>query len=580
MPAHEGRPYANGPDATRRIRNIRPLRLGIARAGNRPYLVDGSTGRLVTTHAANRSPPGMPRFAAFKAFALLFAALAPAAALAAIPVDHSHQMPTRGDEPALVPGTALGDFRGAPIAELFVFAFDPALGYVPIPFQIDERLQAVFNEGTPYAFTELMYDVEHREDGTLDDDDELAFLFADARADRAPADQPWPEGATGESYEVEVIDTRPGTPAGNRYVYVFRGTGLAVSPVRYVDWDLGDLSPIDSGLFELGFAGRWTVDVLRVLPPCGDGSDLIDRIKGRARPRANLWEDEEGWSFNSTYLGGLVGPVRAIRYVRGATSGLNTIHHDLVYRGLWLRTINLRVHPVEEVLMYFDWRPGPNEVLFLPSVRMGLRVDGLPDPSAGTTFASWAILRSPKGGGGVLFDVPPSPKYRSRELFHVDDATVDDRIPTNLQYGDEDNAAYGDVGMRLLGLADSNVDPIVMRLQWHPLCADEGNATTGDALLESRVYPLTAQAAPRQPGDLRVTALRIARLAEGVELTWPALGGATSYRVYAAADPALPHEQWALAGETIEPRLVDPDPSGALRCWSVTSVAGGIEGPW
>ena len=97
----------------------------------------------------------------------------------------------RDDEPVLLTGAQFPELDGTLLADTGLFVYDPAIpGYRPIPFQWDERVDRVFNEGSPFEFHQLLYDFEHEEDGRLDADDELAFMYRDA-GQRAPA-AGWP----------------------------------------------------------------------------------------------------------------------------------------------------------------------------------------------------------------------------------------------------------------------------------------------------------------------------------------------------------------------------------------------------
>jgi hypothetical protein len=488
---------------------------------------------------------------------------------------------SRDDEPVVIPGAALADLAGVDVHDLDVFVWGGnAGGYVPIPFQVDERILASFNEGTPYPFSQTMYDVEGRDDGLLDADDEVVFMYRDAGQTPAPAAAPWPAGAGDVSYEIAVQDPRGGG-SPRRYVYVFSGAGLARSPVAYVAWAGSEDRPVASELFEVGFAGRWLVNTLRVFSPCGAGVDLIDRVKGRAEPLPTRAEDEDGWNTNSTWLGGLVGPVRAIRYVRGANSALNTIMHDVVYRNLWERTVDLRVHPLPSARLYIDWLPGSGRTEFLSTARGGVTVDGNPD-SVPQTLLSWSIMRTPAGGGAVLYTVPATPLVAQRLTYYRDDRNFDDRIEENPGYADDDDAAYGATGVQLSGVGDSQIAPILLQFRLYPLCANDGSAALGDTLTEILSSPLQVQSVARFASISPIRSLAVSRAGADVRLGWSAVTGAQSYRVFASPDPALPPAAWTLLGTTPAPPFTDGGAAAlpGARCYSVVAVIDGEQGGW
>lgn len=486
----------------------------------------------------------------------------------------------RDEQPVLVTGSRVPELRGRAIDSLAAFAYEPgSSSYEPIPFQLDEKLLRVFNPDTELQFTELMYDVFGEDDGLLDDDDELAVLFADG-GPRAPGTTPWPDGADAVGYEIEIVDPRPSAPEPSRWIYLFAGSALARSPETYVSWDGLATTSIVTDHFAVDYEDRWLLTGYRVFPTCGSGSDLLDRLKGRAIPFAGQQEDEEGWNDNSVYLGGLSGPVRAIRYVRGATSGVNTTHRDLVYRGFWKRQLNMRVHPINSAWLYLDWLPIPDAFTFTPTKPQGVTVDGIPD-SVPTTFNNWGLFRSREGGLVAVYDIPPSSLYQERKFHYRDDAAHDDSIPTNPDYGDDDDSAYGSAGLRVEGVGDTNTSPVSLISFLFPLCGDVGDASVGTAYYELFQMPLqiTTSALWAEMGPVRT--LRVETDGNDVVLDWQELAGATAYRVYAAESPDLAPGSWDLLQEVTETEYRDvgqgvlPEP----RYYTVTAVNPSGEGP-
>lgn len=479
----------------------------------------------------------------------------------------------RDGEPVILTGAALPDLLGTKISDIGLFRFDPAKGgFVPIPFQVDERLDKVFNQGSPLEFTEKIYDLNHEEDGILDADDEVVFLFKDT-GNQAPAESPWPEYSSGIRFEVQVVDPRPGNRGTSRWVYVHTGSLLARSDVRYIQWDGQNNTTISTNTYQLGYAGNWLLTEFRLFAPCGNGADLMDRVKGRAKPSPNLEEDEEGWNTNSTFLGSIVGPVRAIRYIRGAQSGINTIHYDIVYPNLWIRQVNLRVHPVAEVRMYIDWLPRTNTLFFTPQDIKGVFVDGRNDTLKQTAVPMWTLIGGTAGGLGVLWSLPPSPLYQSSQFFYRDDSTYNDQVKTNPDYGDDDNSAYGAHGITVKGLTDSNITPIRMSFRAYPLCIGSAWAELGPELQQVATFPIQTTPRPEYLGG-PVTSLKLSRVASDIDLTWQNVQGIVKYRVYASEQPASPSSAWSVLGEIGSSPFTDSGAGTTLanRFYSVVSV--------
>ncbi len=154
----------------------------------------------------------------------------------------------RDQDPVLVSGTTLPALSGRNVADLALFRYDPGTAsFVPIPFQVDERVDHRFNPGTTSEFVETLYDIFGEDDGLLDGDDELAFLFGDA-GPLAPAAAPWVVGADATRYELVVTDPRP--------------------PVSYLAWSGSASGDVGSSSWWIDFSDRWVLDGYRVLPPC------------------------------------------------------------------------------------------------------------------------------------------------------------------------------------------------------------------------------------------------------------------------------------------------------------------------
>lgn len=477
----------------------------------------------------------------------------------------------------VVPGAELAEFSATPIDRLGLFAADlTAQAFVPVPFQIDERFVRVFNEGTPAEFETLIHDVFGEDDGLLDSHDELVFLFGEG-GPRAPAELPWPAGAEGLRIEVSALDPREG--GEKRWLYLFEGEDLERSARSYVSWNTQPSGDVETDVFVAGYLDRWILDEFLVKAPCGAGTDIIDRVKGRAVPLPGRNEDEEGWNENSLYLGGLVGPVRALRYVQGAMSGVNTIHYDEISRGSIRRVIDLRVHELFSASVYVDMLPSADGMLFTSRERGGFDVDGLPE-SASPLQPDWALFTSGAGGLITVYDYPPAERYESIAAIYVDDATYDDAIPENPSYGDEDDAVFGSHGFRLEGTDDSNFDSIPIRLRFWPLCSNQGDPSTGDAHLQLVEEPIAPAATPQWQALGAVRTLKVSRgESAGAQLTWdPIMGAAQGYRVYRARSASSPQRTWTRIHEGPGTSFTDDMAMGGDQVFFYSVVAFNAEG--
>ena len=366
---------------------------------------------------------------------------------------HNHYEPPEVDT---------GGAGTTPVDELAGFRWQDG-EWVQVPFQVDEVFTRYLdNSASGFAFysgqdqhTTYAYDregwrftesdpddpcVARPHDGVrttpdpvpgLDDNDELAFMAADA-GERAPQGTPAPRGAE-ELREVKV---------GDGYLYVVKGVRpRAQGYVRYrrddpsAEWfefsqsryqDYGnaekgvycdaegnvvmkdgepdiqrrrprDYATVRTDRYRFRYDGRWLMTELNISPDGGRsyGPDLVDRWKARAfaqdpsskTPCCGFEEEDRHWGGSSTLLGELRGPVRAIRETWGADSGTNVIRRETFYRETFEQKSWLRVHPIPPLDgIYAQWDfNGGNVTRFYNSRHAdeGVPIDGRNDEAFG-----------------------------------------------------------------------------------------------------------------------------------------------------------------------------------------------------
>lgn len=137
--------------------------------------------------------------------------------------------------------------------------------FVPIPFQIDERVDHTFNVGLPLQFTETIYDVMDEDDGLLDANDELVFLYGDT-GPRATQKTVWPLGS--EAYGSKSPSTiRARVPHSPEVGVPVLGEELERSATTYITWATGRTAPISTPGFSLDYDDRWLLTTLKIFPP-------------------------------------------------------------------------------------------------------------------------------------------------------------------------------------------------------------------------------------------------------------------------------------------------------------------------
>jgi hypothetical protein len=276
----------------------------------------------------------------------------------------------------------------------------------------------------------------------LDDNDELAFMYADA-GDRMPDGAELPRGIDGAPYEIVVAD--PTNPAAApRYAYVMQAAPNGPKPAYdaengYVSYKRDDVSDtfersvssyggygnarkgvycdkngdvvrnedgtpkidkrrprdyatIKTDRYRFRYDGRWLMTEINISPDGGRtyAPDVVDRWKARAfaqdpgseTPCCGFEEEDTNWGGSSTLLGEKVGPVRAIRETWGADSGTNVIRRESFYRYEMRQKTWLRVHAIPPLDgIYAQWDFNANRMKrFYNSQRLdGVDVDGKND---------------------------------------------------------------------------------------------------------------------------------------------------------------------------------------------------------
>jgi Bacterial Ig-like domain (group 3) len=243
--------------------------------------------------------------------------------------------------------------------------------------------------------------------------------------------------------------------------------------------------------------GRWMVRDMQVRKPGSDpargyGDDLIDRWKGRAfqqSPDSTVslvgFEDEQvNWEGNSTLLGELEGPVRAIRETWGADSGTNVTKTETFYRDSILYRYRVRVHPIPPDGLYTSWDYNYgtastyyNEML-VHSHLAGGNKPGLPTRTADGGVAVDGVSDEVYGNVDGVGDFPA--------YFDATDATFAKPVSFfNWEQvsGKEDNGSL--VYMFQMNNAQSLENPLVVPYYRDDACLDDG---TGDDPVR-RPYP-------------------------------------------------------------------------------------------
>jgi hypothetical protein len=366
------------------------------------------------------------------------------------------------------------DNKGPAVESLRGFRWDAKTSsWRQIPFQVDEVFTRYLNNSasgfaiysgedqhTTYAYDREGFRWFENEAGDpcaakaaspvardpvegLDQNDEIAFMYADA-GDRKPPGAQLPEGILDPPYEIVVAD--PTDPSADpKYVYVMQASAKGPKPAYtaengyvsykrdkisdtfersvssyssygnarrgpYCDKDgkvvldektgkpkldrrrPRDYATIKTDRYRFRYDGRWLMTEINISPDKGKtyAPDVVDRWKARAfaqdpgseTPCCGFEEEDTNWGGSSTLLGEKVGPVRAIRETWGADSGTNVIRRESFYRYEMRQKTWLRVHvipPLDGIYAQWDFNANRMKRFYNSTKLEGVDVDGKND---------------------------------------------------------------------------------------------------------------------------------------------------------------------------------------------------------
>ncbi|MCC6765408.1 MAG: hypothetical protein IT293_12175 [Deltaproteobacteria bacterium] len=342
--------------------------------------------------------------------------------------------------------------------ELVAFRWEGA--WVQIPVQVDERAVINFNDvynnmsfpwGSGGGFMVLDYTDAQTFTGadvdtTLDSDDEIAFMAADAGTQPPAFSEP--TGVIASS-GVRVTITDPlNAEAG--YVYLFRQDG-SLDPSagqQYVRYDFVLLSGNYKSTYQIadgpnpeasrvctteyarGFHDRWLQDELRVFSGGAAGVDILDRNKilfapsfcGRSEDTFDgLTGDSE--SSEGAFVANKSGPVRGIRSFIGANSGPRSQQEQIFYRGREEATAFLRVHAISGIMTFRDFSSAAAGMTYANVINpAGATIDGVADAMSSGTL-SWELATGAQGSVAIVNVVETDVPGLTPSSYYLDDAS-------------------------------------------------------------------------------------------------------------------------------------------------------------
>lgn len=390
----------------------------------------------------------------------------------AVPQDPQNAL-TRQRDPVVVQGSSLATFAGAPLDELFAYAYNSGT-WQQTPFQFDE----VEPIGNTYVVTE---------DGHLDANDELAFMALDA-GEQAPAGAWIADNlSTGYlRYELRVVD--PLHPNEQAWIYLYRSPTLtpAFGP-GYIDVTTDTLTtPFFSATANFSETLGLTNLTLN-----GHPNDIVDRshlsVKGRIVILPVQLCEEDIVSY-ITGTGTISNPIippqdKPVRYVTGGagaaasdgaavypaslrTTGgsfdLAALAASIPIPGLTLQELRISL----DLLNPTTSGNAPARYINSNTATAGVSVDGVPD-TVPTTLAAWSQYNGSLGSIVQLNSVQTTDANAFTYYLDNSSATAADCHGTD--------GAFGESGVRIAPF--SGMVTVTQQLYFAPPLSQAAGAT-------------------------------------------------------------------------------------------------------
>lgn len=387
----------------------------------------------------------------FLLFVLAFAIFCPAAYALNRPAD-----------PVVFTGADIPALAGIAPQDLVAFRYES--GWHQIPVQVDERavvdFKVVMKQGTG-GLTRLDYTDPNTftgpdPDPTLDADDEVVFMAADAG--QKPAQFSEPAGVVaGSGIQVTITDPVGSAPG---WVYLFRQDGsLAPAAGRnYVTYQFNLLSgdykttyktsvgpnPEDTtattDYYQVHFQDRWIQDGVRIYAGSATGVDILDMHNSQFAPGNSARTILTFSAGEGAFIVNKDGPVRAIRSCIGANSGPWTQRQHVYYAAREDVTTFLRVHSIPSVVDFMDYSPEAAGMTYCNNHNTsGVTIDGVPDTVTTGTLA-WELVAGAQGSLFIATRLDTDIPDPSSTSYYLDDVTPDIAQCTGDPY------AYGSSG--------------------------------------------------------------------------------------------------------------------------------------
>ncbi|MFM7838821.1 MAG: InlB B-repeat-containing protein, partial [Chitinophagaceae bacterium] len=389
---------------------------------------------------------------------------------------------TRNNDPVVIKGSDLKSFIGVSPSRIVGYKFN-GTSLVQIPIQIDEIV--VKEASAPYnnygcAFgtisNNIVYDnISFYTDtntftgadtnALFDADDELVFMAKDAGSKLNICLTRPPGCVSDTTCEIALRDPLNNAIVG--YIYLFRqnGTLNQGAGVNYVNYNftfannykqaydictggVTENSTVTTANYSMRFTKRWIEDELKIAAGGASNVDILDRHQAFVYPN-NCFRSEQTFSDSrGTVVTSKNGPVRAIRSVMGANSGVGT---QITYKFTESRVdyqVDFRVHPIGGFYDVYDLNTNAIGMMYYNNQNLkGVLINGVQDSMMATNPNNWELYTGNQGSIAVSYayqtDIPLG-SNSFVEAYYDDGGTAN---PKHSCTGD--GFAYGSSGFHL-----------------------------------------------------------------------------------------------------------------------------------
>lgn len=352
---------------------------------------------------------------------------------------------TRNNDPVVVKGSSLSCMIGVQPSLIVAYKYN-GTSLVQIPMQVDEVV--VKEASAPYnnlgcAFgtvsNNITYDnISFYADANtftgpdtnllFDIDDEVVFMAKDAGA-KLNICPPTPSGVINNTTcELELRDPLNNALLGYVYLFEQNGTLNQSAGVNYVTYNftyannyqqaydicaggVTENSTVTTANYSIRFTKRWIEEELKISAGGASNVDILDRHQAFVAPN-NCFRSEQTFSDSrGTIVTSKNGPVRAIRSVMGANSGVGTQITIKFTESRLDYQVDFRVHPIGGFFDVYDLNTNAAGMMYYNNQNSnGVLVNGVQDALVTTNPNTWELYTGNQGSIAVSYayqtDIP------------------------------------------------------------------------------------------------------------------------------------------------------------------------------